>query len=308
MLGANLRLSENEIIDLIRQRFPGGAALTDDCGRVPALAAGQILLATTDLMESGTHFSLEWHPPKMLGRKLMAVNISDLDASGAHPLGFMLTLAVGRDVGAALLEEILEGIAETAKEYGVPVIGGDTVGRECGLGLGITAFGAAVRQLHRNGVQVNDCIYVDYLPGASARGLEKLKSGQRWDPKHPDTDILAHLDPRPNIGLGVKLANIPQVHACIDISDGLCKELRLLAEASDLSIVAEPNLGTDELYGGEDYSRCFSCAMNLEELQNLAGREFYFIAKAIPKSDAPVLRYAGNNIVPLEDLSFRHMG
>ncbi|MDR2560865.1 MAG: hypothetical protein LBC63_03730 [Holophagales bacterium] len=302
-----MRLSENDIIDLIRQSFPGGAALTDDCGRVPALGPGEMLLATADLMESGTHFNLEWHPPKMLGRKLMTVNISDLDASGARPLGFMLTLAVGRDVGAALLKEMLEGIAEAAEEYSTPVIGGDTVGRECGLGLGITAIGAAVRQLHRNGVQANDCIYVDHLPGASARGLEKLKSGQRWDPKHPDADILAHLDPRPNIGLGVKLAAIPEVHACIDVSDGLCKELRMLAEASGLSIIAEPNLGSDELYGGEDYSRCFSCAINLEELQNLAGRKFQLIAKAISKSNAPVLRYDGNNIVPLEDLSFRHM-
>jgi thiamine-monophosphate kinase len=303
-----LRLSENDIIDLIGRRFPGGAALTDDCGRVPAPPTSEILLATADLMESGTHFNLEWHPPKMLGRKLMAVNMSDLDASGARPLGFMLTLAVGRDVGAEALKEFLEGIAEAAHEYGAPVIGGDTVGRECGLGLGVTAFGAAVRQLHRNGVQVNDCIYVDHLPGASARGLKKLQSGQRWDPKRPDADILAHLDPRPNIGLGAKLAAIPQIHACIDVSDGLCKELLMLAEASGLSIVAGPDLGADELYGGEDYSRCFSCAMNLEELQNLAGREFHYVAKAIPKSSEPVLRYDGNNIAPLEDLSFRHMG
>jgi len=302
-----LRLSENDIIDLIRRRFPGGAALTDDCGRVPAHGSDEMLLATTDLMESGTHFSLEWHPAKMLGRKLMAVNISDLDASGARPLGFMLTLAAGRNVGAEFLQELLEGIAEAAHEYGAPVIGGDTVGRECGLGLGITAFGAAKRHLHRNGVLVNDCIYVDHLPGASARGLKKLQSGQRWDPKHPDADILAHLDPRPNIGLGVKLAAIPQVHACIDISDGLCKELRMLAEESGLSIVAGPNLEADELYGGEDYSRCFACAMPLEELQGITGHEFHFIARAVPKSAAPVLRYNGDSIAPLEDLSFRHM-
>jgi len=214
---------------------------------------------------------------------------------------------VGRDIGAALLEEILEGVAEAADEYCVPVIGGDTVGREHGLGLGVTAFGAARRQLHRNGVQENDCIYVDNLPGASARGLKKLQSGERWDPMHPDQDILAHLDPRPNIGLGARLADILQVHACIDISDGLCKELRMLAMASGLSILAGPGLGEEELYGGEDYSRCFSCAMPLEELQDAAGQKFHCVAKAVPKSDAPVLRYDGSSIVPLEDLSYSHM-
>jgi thiamine-monophosphate kinase len=282
--------------------------LTDDCGGVPAVGAGETLLATTDLMESGSHFRLDWHPPKMLGRKLLAVNLSDLDSSGARPLGFMLTLAVGADVDSAVLLQALEGLAEAAADYGVPIIGGDTVGREAGLGLGVTAFGAATRWLRRDGAVEGDRVYVDVTPGASHRGLCKLLSGRRWDPECPDADILAHLSPRPNIGLGVRLAQIPQVHACIDLSDGLSKDLRMMAEASGASIVVEPGLSDDSLYGGEDYSRCFAAGLDAESLHGLTGREFHLVARVVQKGDAPLLRFSDGRLRPVEDRSFDHMG
>ena len=306
-----MRLSETSIIAWIQQHFPGGAELTDDCGSISAqlipLQAGETLLVTTDLMESGQHFRLDWHPPEMLGRKLLMVNLSDLDSSGARPLGFTLTLAVGRDIDPDLLEKILEALADTAHEYKIPVIGGDTIGRESGLGLGITAFGAASRWLRRNGVMENDNIYVDTIPGASHRGLRKLLSGQRWDSASPDPDLLAHLAPNPEIGLGVKLATFPQIHACMDISDGLSKDLRMLAEASGLSIIVNADLCDDSLYGGEDYSRCFASELNSESLQELTGRKFHLIARAVSKHDVPLLRHSADMLQPVEDRSFDHM-
>jgi thiamine-monophosphate kinase len=258
-------------------------------------------------MESGQHFRLDWHPPKMLGRKLLSVNLSDLDSSGARPLGFMLTLAVGRDVDPALFFQVLEGLGEAARDYGIPIIGGDTVGRESGLGLGITAFGAAKRRLHRNGVLEGDGIFVDDLPGASHRGLLKLLSGQRWNSASPDADILAHLAPEPAIGLGPKLAELSEVHACIDLSDGLSKDLRMLAEASGVSVVVEPGLSEDALYGGEDYSRCFAADFDPERLREAAGRGFHLVARAVKKADAPVLIFANGELRPLEDRSFDHL-
>jgi thiamine-monophosphate kinase len=308
LMGSETAISEASIIAWVQRHFHGGGALTDDCGGVPAPGAGETLLATSDLMESGRHFRLDWHPPKLLGRKLLAVNLSDLDSSGARPLGFMLTLAVGGDVDSAVLFQILEGLAETAAEYGAPIIGGDTVGREAGLGLGVTAFGAAARWLRRDGALEGDSVYVDAMPGASHRGLRKLLTGRRWAPEAPDTDILAHLSPEPNIGLGVQLAQIPEVHACIDLSDGLCKDLRMMAEASSVSIVAEPDLSEDSLYGGEDYSRCFAAALGAESLRELTGREFHLVARVARKADAPLLRLSNGGLRPVEDRSFDHMG
>jgi thiamine-monophosphate kinase len=242
----------------------------------------------------------------MLGHKLLAINLSDLDASGACPVGFSLTLAVGRNIDPAILELILEGLAFACREYDVPIIGGDTVGRDSGLGLGITAYGVADRRLHRNGVVEGDNIYVDAMPGASIRGLRKLMAGQRWDCNYPDPDILAHLNPAPEIGLGVLLATLPEVHACIDVSDGLSKDLAMLALASDVSIVVGSHLCDDSLYGGEDYSRCFAASLTLESLQRLTGRKFHLIAKAVPKTDTPLLRHSQNGIIPVINRSFMH--
>ena len=91
-------------------------------------------------MEEGIHFRTEWHPPEFLGSKLLNVNLSDLDASGATFLGFTLTLALPPDLTMAWLESFLKGLAVAARTSNIPVLGGDTVGRSKGIGLGITAF------------------------------------------------------------------------------------------------------------------------------------------------------------------------
>ena len=138
-----MRLQEDAIIAQVRALLPGGVELDDDCGALPPTPPGHRLLVTTDLMESGQHFRLDWHPPELLGRKLLMVNLSDLDASGAAPLGFTLTLALGRDLDPAWLEAFLKGLAGAAVETGVPVIGGDTVALPAGAPrmLSLTALG-----------------------------------------------------------------------------------------------------------------------------------------------------------------------
>lgn len=304
---AVVRLQEDAIIAQVRALLPGGVELDDDCGALPPTPPGHRLLVTTDLMESGQHFRLDWHPPELLGRKLLMVNLSDLDASGAAPLGFTLTLALGRDLDPAWLEAFLKGLAGAAVETGVPVIGGDTVGRASGLGLGITAFGAAARWLRRDGVRAGDRIYVDQPLGASLRGLRKLQAGLRWDPQGPDPDLAAHLDPHPRLGLGLALAGIPEVHACIDLSDGLSRDLHMLAEASGLSLALEASLAPDEVKGGEDYARCFASSLAQAELEARLGVPLCAVAEALPRGEAPLLLYDGRGGArPLTDLSFDH--
>jgi thiamine-monophosphate kinase len=301
-----VELKEADIIRRIRATFPGGEGLTDDCGAIPRIAPGETLLVTTDLMESGQHFRLDWHPPGMLGHKLLMVNLSDLDASGARPVGFTLTLALGRDVDPAWLEAFLDGLAEAASSLQVPVLGGDTVGRAAGLGLGITAFGAAKRWLNRSGLRAGDHVFVDQELGKSLRGLRKLEAGLRWDPADPDPELAAHLDPRPNLGLGVRLAGIPEVHACIDLSDGLSKDLRMLAEASEMSILLSPGLSSDAIRGGEDYARCFSSSLGLRELEACLGVPLIEVGEVLAPQGAPVLIYDGDTPRPLPDQSFDH--
>ncbi|BDU72242.1 thiamine-phosphate kinase [Mesoterricola silvestris] len=299
-----MRLSENAILARIRDLFPGGGDLTDDCGRIPPAPPGGTLLVTTDLMEDGQHFSRDWHPPALLGRKLLLVNLSDLDASGAVPTGFTLTLALGRDLEADWVDAFLRGLAQAARETGVPVLGGDTVGRDRGLGLGITAFGTARRWLRRDTLETGDGLYADQELGASLRGLRKLQAGQ--DPLLPDPDVSAHLDPRPRIGLGPRLAAIPEVHACMDISDGLSRDLRTLALASGRSIVLDPGLTREAIAGGEDYARCFSSSLPRPELERLLGIPLIPVGTAVDPGEGPLLHYDGDTLRPMPDLSFDH--
>jgi thiamine-monophosphate kinase len=301
-----VRLSELDIIQRIRETFPGGRELDDDCGAVPTPPAGHQLLVTTDLMEEGQHFRLDWHPPALLGRKLLMVNLSDLDASGAVATGFTLTLALGRDLEPAWLEAFLDGLGRAARETGVPVIGGDTVGRASGLGLGITAFGSAGRWLRRDAMAAGDRLFVDQDLGASLRGLHKLLAGARWDEAAKDPDLAAHLDPSPNLGLGPRLARIPQVHACIDISDGLSRDLRNLAHAAGLSVVLDPGLGPDSIEGGEDYARCFSSSLPQAELEGLLGTRLIPVGSAVERAEAALLHYDGSALRPYPDRAFDH--
>jgi thiamine-monophosphate kinase len=299
-------LSELEIIRRIRATFPGGRDLVDDCGAIPQPPPGQQLLVTTDLMEEGQHFRLDWHPPALLARKLLMVNLSDLDASGAVATGFTLTLALGRDLETLWLEQFLDGLSEAASVARVPVLGGDTVGRRTGLGLGITAFGAAARWLKREAMAAGDRLFVDQPLGASLRGLRKLQSGARWDPARPDPDLRAHLDPAPRLGLGPRLALMPEVHACIDISDGLSRDLRNLALAAGLSVVLDPALDPESLEGGEDYARCFSSSLPQAELERRLGLPLIPVGSAVNQAQAPVLHYDGGELRPYPDRGFDH--
>lgn len=301
-----MSLKETGILARIRDVLPGGTELMDDCGALPPTPPGQTLLVTTDLMESDQHFRLAWHPPDLLAHKLLLVNLSDLDASGARPFGYTLTLALGPEVEAPWLEAFLAGLAAASREAEVRVLGGDTVGRPAGLGLGLTAFGFAPRWLRRDGLQPGDRVFVDQRPGASLRGLRKLQAGQRWDPANPDPEVAAHLAPRPNLGLGLRLGAIPEIHACLDLSDGLSRDLRNLAEASGLSIVADRDLDEDALRGGEDYARCFGTSLPQAELEARLGLPLVPVGRAVPRGPAPLLVYDGETPRALPDLGFDH--
>jgi thiamine-monophosphate kinase len=298
-------LREPDILALVRKILPGGEALADDCGEVLSSQGGR-LLVTTDLMEEGKHFSRDWHPPHLLGRKLLTVNLSDLDASGAAALGFTLTLALPGDLDEPWVIALLEGLAEVAHEQQIPVIGGDTVGRPQGIGLGVTAFGQAQRWLTRSGVQPGDGLFVDQPLGLSLRGLRKLQTGQRWDPADPDPDLFVHLDPCPNLGLGLRLAATPEVHACLDLSDGLSTDLCRLAEASGCTITLDPRLDPDEIQGGEDYARCFASSLAKPELEARFGRSFQQVGLAVENQGVPLMVMTGGRLQPMPDSGFDH--
>ena len=118
-------------------------------------------------------------------------------------------------------------------------------------------------------------------------------------------DLLAHLNPSPQLGLGLRLARIP-VSACIDLSDGLSKDLRMLAEASHLSVILERGLSSDAIQGGEDYARCFASSLPQARLEELLDAPLHRVGVAVAQREAALLHYHGKELRPLLDQSFNH--
>jgi thiamine-monophosphate kinase len=188
------------------------------------LAGG--LVVTQDALVEGVHFRLDWTSWRDLGWKAAAVNLSDLAASGAEPVGLVITLGAPPDTAAEDVLELYGGIAET----GVPVIGGDTTAAPQ-LVLSVTALGRSERVPGRSGARPGDAVVVTGPLGASAAGYEALRAGI-------DSPLAqAHRRPPIRLAEGRRLAR--DATAMLDLSDGLAADARHVAERSGCHIVVE---------------------------------------------------------------------
>jgi thiamine-monophosphate kinase len=259
---------------------PPGVALgiADDCAALD-LGTPDYLLWTVDTLVEGVHFDLAYMTLGQLGRKSLAVNLSDIAAMGGEPLYALLSLGWPPDRDLALALEFGEGLAACARDYGAAVIGGDTVSSPGGLAITLTVLGRVPKQemLRRSGAKVGDLVYVTGLLGEAAAGLEILKRRLTMDQGMAEPLLRAHLEPRPQLIAGRLLAREGLASACIDLSDGAATDLlhicrlsrvgaRLLAAAIPVSPgvrAAAWEMEQDPLAlalkGGEDYQLLFTC-------------------------------------------------
>jgi len=283
-------LGEFGLIDRIRARFPQPAlpdlGIGDDAA-VLSPSPGMQLLVSTDLLAEGVHFDRSFGPARLLGRKALAVNLSDLAAMGARPRWFFLSLAIPSAFPLDEIEGILDGLAEQAVAHDCLLAGGDTCGSKSGLMISVMVMGEQSPELilKRNGAIPGDDVWVSGTLGDSAVGLRLL---QQRDVTHPLTpsrqgrgdDFLTarHLDPVPQVLLGRALAESGLAHAMIDISDGLLADLghvcrqsgcgaELMLEQLPLSERFRAYAAAQQTYpwqmaasGGEDYELCFTAA------------------------------------------------
>ena len=184
------------------------------------------VVVTQDALVEGVHFRLDWTSWRDLGWKAAAVNLSDLAASGAEPLGLVVTLAAPPDTAAEDVFELYAGIAET----GVPVIGGDTTAAPQ-VRLSVAALGRSERVPGRAGARAGDLVVVSGPLGASAAGYEALRAGI----DSPLAD--AHRRPPLRLDEGRRLAR--DASALMDISDGLAADAAHIARRSGCRIVVE---------------------------------------------------------------------
>src|ERR1700744_1199051 len=158
--------------DLIARFFapiaaPEGLGLKDDAALRTALPGDLVL--TKDALVAGVHFFAE-DPPGAIARKALRVNLSDLAAKGAEPLGFLLALALPPDWTADWLADFAKGLGEDGAAYACPLFGGDTVKTPGPLMVSITALGRVDhgRMARRSGVQAGDRLYVTGTIGDAA--------------------------------------------------------------------------------------------------------------------------------------------
>ena len=264
------------LIERIRAQVAGRddvlIGIGDDCCAT-ALPPGEILLTTTDLLLEAIHFRRAWTDLYSLGRKAVAVNISDIAAMGGTPQSLSLGLALPADLNPEEFDQLVAGILAAAAEYGAILSGGDTCRSPGGLMLSVTVQGSIKPEqiLRRSGAKAGDLLYVSGTLGDSALALRELLAGRT-----PAVDLaLRHHQPVARLRLGQELARRRLATALIDLSDGLRADLghildssgvgaRVNAAALPLSasfraaLTNEPGLIDLALAGGEDYELLWS--------------------------------------------------
>ncbi|MBB3924709.1 thiamine-monophosphate kinase [Sphingobium jiangsuense] len=215
---------------------PGARGLMDDAAVLDRPAGGLVL--THDMMVEGVHF-LPGDPPESVAWKLCAVNMSDLAAKGATPLGALIGYGMAGDPGWN--EGFARGLGEALGHFGAALLGGDTVRMPDGgpRTLGLTAIGAAPAcgAPARSGARAGDLLFVTGTLGDAGAGLALLL-GQADAPEEARARLIeAYRRPRPPVALGPALA--PHVSAMADVSDGLLIDANRIAQASGLAIAID---------------------------------------------------------------------
>ncbi len=211
----------------------------DDCAVLEALQAPVV---STDALVEGVHFRRDWTSPFELGRKTLAVSVSDLASSGARPVAAFISLCAPPDLELSWLDAFYEGMESLASEFSFSVAGGDTT-RANQLVLSATVVGGLLFEAQnqpvlRDGARVGDLVCVTGDLGASAAGLAWLVSAKTASTSAHQQVLKRHFDPTPRLRAMSALlkASRSAVHAALDISDGLVGDAQHIAGRSNVRL------------------------------------------------------------------------
>jgi thiamine-monophosphate kinase len=200
---------------------------------------GLVMLLTTDMLVEGVHFLVQATTFRLLGRKSLAVNLSDMAAMGAEPMDAYVCVAVPGRLNVEDMEEFYRGLREMAREHGVNILGGDTTRSNGPLVINVALTGCAPKEqvLLRSGAAPGDLLYVTGTLGDAGAGLDLLKRGGDWPGQWGDPLLRAHLDPRPHLLEGLFLAQHGFATSMMDLSDGLASDLRHICKRSQVGAI-----------------------------------------------------------------------
>jgi thiamine-monophosphate kinase len=307
-----------EIFAPLAEGFPGALGLLDDAA-VLTPRPGRDLIVTKDLMVAGVHFPAD-DPARLVGKKLLRVNLSDLAAMGAHPVGYLLGIALPENSDLAWLKAFAGGLAEDQAAFGITLVGGDTVATPGPVTVSLTAFGdvPAGEALTRSGAREGDQIMASGTIGDGVLGLGVASDdwGQLTE-THRAYSLNRFQVPEPRLALGQRIRSL--AHSAADVSDGLIADLGHIGSASGLGAVVQAvdvplsdaaraaldiagqSLLPDLLSGGDDYELVFTVAPgSVDQVLSLGhelGVRVTKIGRMVAGKGVQVLDDAGSPIV-----------
>jgi thiamine-monophosphate kinase len=274
---------EQRLIDRLRglARHPGARGLADDAAVLPA-PVGRDLVLTHDMLVEGVHY-LPGDPAGDVAWKLLAVNLSDLAAKGAEPIGVLMGFGL---TGAADWDAaFVDGLGRALDHFGVPLLGGDTVAQPAGAArvLGLTAIGQASPggAPDRRGAKAGDLLVLTGPVGDAGLGL-RIARGEVEGPRRL---LKAYRLPMPRLAEGRALA--PLADAMADVSDGLLIDAARIAAASGLAVAIDLDavpLSDEARVLGEDRAARLAAAT--------AGDDYQLIAAVPPAAAAAAAHHA----------------
>ncbi len=250
---------------------PGALELSDDAAFLTP-PPGCDLVLKTDAIVGGVHFFPD-DAAHTVASKALRVNLSDLAAKGARPLGFLLSLALPKDIGEQWLEGFAQGLRGDAVLFGCPLFGGDTDRTPGPITISIAMFGSVPEgtMVRRAGAKAGDRVFVSGTIGDAVLGLAVRKGNEKgWKLSEPQRQHLLsrYLLPQPRSALAEAVRT--HASAAMDISDGLAGDFAKLCRASDVAadidvgrvpfsdaakavISADSGALESALTGGDDY-------------------------------------------------------
>lgn len=330
-------LSEFDLIARLTANLPRRADVTVGVGDDAAVlrwTPSTDFILTCDAQVEGRHFVREYATPEQIGRRAMAVNLSDIAAMGGEPLAALVSLILPADTAVDWLDGLYAGLRGEAQRFGVSIVGGNVASASGPLIVDITLVGRtpAGGAILRSGGHPGDRLCVTGHLGAAAAGLMTFRGPAR-QPTVSATDIdqvrEAYVTPRPRIEVGMLLAASGAVTAMVDVSDGLaadlghlCAESRVGAriEASSLPIDAATRSVAQAyeldplslaLYEGDDYELLFSVhpdqLTNVLAMLRAAGETATPIGWLLDESEKLELLTSGDSHVPLAPRGWDHL-
>ncbi len=299
--------------------MPGALELGDDAALLTP-PAGRELVIAKDALVAGVHFFAD-DPAVLVAGKALRVNLSDLAAMGAEPLGYLLAIALPGSIEDAWLEDFVRGLEQTQTRFGLGLLGGDTVSTPGPLTLSVTIIGHVPegRALLRRGARPGDDVWVSGRLGEAGMGLRILR-GLAVPEEEAMPLVARYHTPEPRLELGRALRGL--AHAAIDISDGLVADLGHLCRRSGAGAVVElerlpvsdlvrgiPRWRETVLTGGDDYELLFTAAPAdrpaIENLSRELGLPLTVIGRITTGEGVRVVDAEGREL-PLDSPGWRH--